>query len=132
KKRACILLNESFDEGWKIKSHLVDSKAALYKADTLFLSLCCEEGDHRFTLRFEPVSYRLGFFITCVTLTVIGLLLVVRSGSAISSISTVVDDGPHGASSAWVIFCVFAILVLCSGYLLEPELWRETFYNWIL
>ncbi|MCD4653361.1 hypothetical protein K8T06_05445, partial [bacterium] len=107
KKRACILLNESFDKGWKIQSHLVDSKAALYKADTLFLSLCCEEGDHRFTLRFEPVSYRLGFFVTCVTLTVIGLLFIVGRGSAmIGSIVKIADAGYHGASSAWVVFCV--------------------------
>jgi hypothetical protein len=66
--------DESFTPGWHA---WVDGKpAAVFRAYGLFMSVEVPQGSHRVDFRYEPSTFRLGLFLSLISLAMAGTLLV--------------------------------------------------------
>lgn len=74
-----VVFNDSFAPGWHA---WVDGKPApILRAYGLFMAVAVDKGNHQVEFRYEPTTFRLGLFITLITLALfsVGLLKTVPS-----------------------------------------------------
>lgn len=73
-----VIFNDSYAPGWHA---WVDGKPeSIYRADGLFMAVPLSEGGrHQVDFRYEPTSFRLGAFISLLSLGLVGFLGMVRS-----------------------------------------------------
>lgn len=65
-KAGLLFLSDNFYPGWKALINGVDSK--IYRADFSFRAVVVPKGEHVIIFRFEPKSFKLGFYISAVTI----------------------------------------------------------------
>ena len=67
---ASVVLSDVFYPGWT--ATIDDRPAQIYPANFAFRAVLVPSGEHRITLTFEPVTWRMGLAISA--LTVVGLI----------------------------------------------------------
>ncbi|MBN1295610.1 hypothetical protein JXA80_02440 [bacterium] len=130
---ACIQLPETFDVGWRVSGDLQEvSSISLHRGNGLFQTVICPPGRHRFSLVYEPISYRLGWFLTCTG--IMGTLLCAGAGWVQSrksgfSVTDAVQCG--GPGIIWKLWVIAMIGINTAGYFLKTDLWMDTLFNWV-
>ncbi|HSW46847.1 MAG TPA: glycosyltransferase family 39 protein [Phycisphaerae bacterium] len=69
-----LVISETFYPGWR--AFLDDKPVSLMRANDVISALCLPAGKHRITLRYEPLSFKLGCAATGLSLLAAILLLV--------------------------------------------------------
>lgn len=72
KGRALVTIAEIADPGWRIT--LDGSRCPAWRADGFMIAVAVPAGRHQVTLRYDPVSFRLGLWMSVVALAVLTLL----------------------------------------------------------
>ncbi|SRR5579871_1258353 len=70
-KPGYVVFNESYAPGWH--AWVDGSPQPILRAYGLFMAVAVESGDHQVEFRYEPAIFRLGLFISLVTLVAAGL-----------------------------------------------------------
>lgn len=130
-QQACVFISESFDPGWE--AALDGKRTPLYEADLMFQGLIIPRGNHVVSINYRPISYRIGLFLSLLTLmaiTFFKFLPVCRERAYEQASSREV------ASSSINLFIltlnVGIILLMIAGFVLKTDLWIATISNWLL
>ncbi len=124
----CIVISEAFDQGWKA---FVDNKPIrMYRGDLLFQALLLPAGFHRLNLIYDPVSYRLGLFITLLVLLFYVFVLSNKYQSNYFFKEKTPDDQPD--LNGLYTWSAIVVILIVAGYFLRNSIWNDSLANWFL
>jgi hypothetical protein len=70
-----LLLTDAYYPGWT--ATMDGSRALIMRADLMFRAVALPAGTHTVEFRYEPLSVRVGFWISGITILVLGICLIV-------------------------------------------------------
>ncbi len=126
----CVLTGSVFDNGWRVSS--VDPDVRLVSADGMFQAIIVPGGTHEIELVYEPVSYRLGFFVCALAAMTILFVAAMRGPGVIDTGCDEYNSFAGMNSRRWFVgMCILLSLIL-SGLIFRWNLWLETAFNWLV
>ncbi len=128
---ACIVLSEAYDKGWK--AQLGDESIPVFQADLMFQSCLLPSGRHTLRLRYLPISYRLGLFLTVLLVMILSALS--RIDPKLNRDERIEADSqanPSRSTLPVLIWNVILIVSILLGYAFKNDLWNETLMNWYM
>lgn len=127
----CVVISDAFDPGWTAVGDT--EPIPIYRGDLLFQTLLLPAGNHTLSLRYQPVSYRLGLFVSLVTLFFLLCLFMVRFQLDFHLRETLKPAGNIRFAVLGFYFWVAIVsIMIASGYVIQNEIWNDSLANWFL
>ncbi len=76
RSRGMVIISEPAVPGWRMRMEGHDTSAMLTRLDGYFLAFPVEPGSSRVELTYDPVSQRLGLYLTCLSLGFLTFLVI--------------------------------------------------------
>jgi len=120
----CVVLSKAYDQGWKA---LVDGgESRIYRADFLFMGVILEKGHSTLTMRYRPMEFLIGLFISLCFMSFIITCSVRGLRKAAKKETGVQKPGAF----FYRISLVLIAICLISGLVFRSGMWVEAFKNW--
>ena len=71
-----LILSEIWYPGWKAFDNGEETK--IYRANFMFRSVYLDKGKHEIEFVFEPLTYRVGLWVSLITVILIALYFMIR------------------------------------------------------
>jgi len=75
-KPQMLFLSDNYYPGWK--AYIDNGETKIYRANYTFRSIYLPEGSHKVTFKYEPMSFKIGFGISVVSVAAILVIIVIR------------------------------------------------------
>ena len=72
-----LFLSDNYYPGWK--AYVDDKETKIYRANYTFRSVYLPEGKHTLTFKYDPPSFKIGFIISVLSITVIMTLISLKN-----------------------------------------------------
>ena len=72
-----LFLSDNYYPGWK--AYVDNKEVKIYRANYTFRSIYLPKGDHIITFEYDPMSFKIGYIITL--LSVIALIIIILNNS---------------------------------------------------
>lgn len=72
-ERSLLFLSDSYFPGWK--AYVNEKPTSIYRANYLFRAIVIEPGKQKVRFEYDPLSFKLGWVITLITILICGLYL---------------------------------------------------------
>lgn len=130
-----VLLRAVYADGWKgnVGNRDNGTECQTIRYDTLFQGVLVPPGEHQIELKYEPFSYKLGLFLTLISLlTGISMLIVTPWLTGTRRTEIVIEYEDVSRSGFFYAVLTTGCLIMIGGWILYSELWYETLINWVI
>ncbi len=124
----CLVISEAFDPGWK--AFIDNEPTRVLRGDLLFQTLLLPAGSHRLKLVYEPVSYRLGLFLSLLALLFLAFILSGKYRLNYYLEESTSEDQP--VLNGLYLWSAIVVILLVAGYFLHNTVWNDSLSNWFL
>jgi hypothetical protein len=127
----CVVISEAFDRGWTAAGST--GPFSIYRGDLLFQTLLLPAGHHTVSLRYQPVSYRLGLFISLMMLFFLVCLFMMRFRLCLHVSETLKPAGnPRFTIMGFYIWVAIVLVMITAGFIFHNDIWNDSLANWFL